>query len=249
MAASPFLNGSEPSRIALVQALKGRTAFWKECIFYLPACGQRLMSRIFAWDGPGPVQNLLEASASAMAFTPSDHDIAAMIIAGDEQCQRSVESIRLWAMVTMLSILSKPGLARSIAKFHDYSRVVRHQQKVMEGMQALETILSHPEFPMLVLQGGFEGSWEHRWHDSYENQRALIEFMDRIRASNIAAVLRREAGLHFVNPSDRFAGWWHLGKAFQRAATTFIAIMYGYGQSKYRLPLELALRTLSIAAN
>lgn len=247
MAAAPFAAESEPSRQMLVTALKGRSEFWQSCVVDLPACSERLTTRMFAWSGPGPMHRLLEAAAAAGAFVPDDGVALEAAVKKYYKIQRlGIESVPIWATTAALAMLTTPCLGQTISSFHARSGVVDAQEQVMEAIVALENMLKHPDFATMALIGGFEGSWANPWTEAATEQRTLIKFMDRIRAPNVAAVLRREARFCTLRIGDRHAGWWHLGKAFRRAAVAFIIATTN--RTPHTLPLEIALRVLCTAA-
>ena len=255
LAAAPFLdNGSEPERLRLLHALKGRAVAWRRCVARLPACGERVVSRLHAWEGPKPVQNLVEATSAAGAFQCDNNLSFDFALRSTNLYQSSPEALRVWAMTTVLGMFAAPCLGEAVAKVHRRSQSVEHQQSVLEIMVALENALEHPEFSALALKGRFTGSWRCKSWRFDAGASRLIKFFERTGAAYTVKLLKREAGLWIVKPCDRFKGWWHLGRAFSDAARCFLAVtVYGYPATKLpqpnRLPPELAIKILAAAAS
>lgn len=250
LAAAPFLNGSERSRLQLVDGLQGRTKLWRQCIQRIPMCGERIMSRLHAWKPRDTVYNLFEAASAARAFQCDDGQ--AFRTALKLRRHNSHEASRLWAISCALSMLSLPTISSGLAELHalasnmDLEEPDTMQLHVMDVVLVLQEALEHPEFSRFALEGRYTGHWH--LPRAVSDPEDLMAFAARIKSPELTNVLRREAGLWQIRPCDGHKGWWHLGAGFARAARCFMGLMDGYRNCTFTLPSEIAIIILGLAA-
>ena len=247
LAAAPFLNGNGPWRQQLLAALKGRTSLWNQCIRHMAMCGARIYSQLFAWKSPLPMLNLLEAASVAGAF---NREVCNTFSPGSEAIGHleTPDSIRKWALLRVLFLFRAPKRLGHI--IHEMQLMVenpdKHPEPTFQTMTALEDALDHPEFPQLLLKGGYKGNWGFgtSWGGaSYSKKKKLVEWAGRTGGPRCEQLLRREVGLWQVKPCERYAGWYHLGPAFAKAALCFMT-----ASKRHNVPPELALVILDLAA-
>lgn len=245
LAAAPFLRGDEPApwRLKLLAALRGRQEYWLWCMRKLPYTCSQIQSRHYAWMGPGPIHNLLEAAAAARAFAATNQTPGIQW----QSCiiDLSPEQQLLEAMDSALGVLSwkNTTLGSYVAAWLQAKSQSSHSTATLA---AVELMLQHPQFPLLALQGRYVGTWQIQPTNviAPETLQAATQI-----GPGCAALLRREAGLWTIKPKDFYRGWWHLGVGFSKAALTFMAALQ---QRRLRhqcsLPNELAVLVLANAA-
>ena len=260
LAAAPFLDGDGQWRTDLLDALKTRAVYWHRCTSHLMLCGSRIVSQTHAWSAPAVMQNLVEAAAAAGAFSPLYGNVKSTIAPQTDDPIVSAEAIRTWALTRALRVLAGPGghggraetrIGHTIAAIQINAAAAGTsrdaQRPAVELMTAIEQALGHLRLPELLLAGRFRGSWGSSSSSLAKGNIALIKWAERIGGPRCGSLMRREAGLWNLKPSQRCAGWWHLGPGFAKAALCFMTATAKTGRS-YFLPPEIAIVVLATAA-
>lgn len=249
LSAAPFLDldddgppaSAEPWRISLLKALRACTPdYWHQCTRQLPRTASRIVSNHHAWLGRKPIFQLLESAAAARGFQQSkvSQTLCTLPVEGEEI--KLLESLS--KVVQMLSSPRRsPGawLAAELQK----------NRMDLLTLASLEHALNHPNLSSVLLKGRYDGVWGRK-QQPVTAPYALLAQAEESGGKACAELLRRECGLTRLLPVDRSKGWWHLGRAFPRAAVGFMIAVVGKRtrQDIPRLPYELAIMILQHAA-
>jgi hypothetical protein len=239
LAASPFLDADEQAwRPRLLDTLKRRPEYWHRCLRNLALTADRVVSRHFAWLGPAPIQNLIEATAAAGGFATNDNTAL--------RPHRKPEPFENHEMELLSGVVSLLGALAH----HNVTPAEWMLDQLDTGkgsrIKLLEYALQHESTADWLLKGRYAGTWGK---PAAHRTVALDAFTKAAVAGGPECLnlLHREAGLWTVKPADRHRGWWHLGGAFAKAALTFMAAATSR-KCGVSIPSELCFIILDMAA-